>query len=71
MSSDAVEFFVPSILASCTVAVSIGAVFRYARRTSTALPDEMETSSSFLKWLARRRSWVFLTALRRFVPADE
>jgi len=33
-------FFVPPILASFTVAIFIGAVFRYARRTSTALPGE-------------------------------
>jgi hypothetical protein len=40
MSSDAVDLLVPPILASCTVAISIGAVFRYARRTYSALPDE-------------------------------
>jgi hypothetical protein len=37
MSSDAVQFG-PSPIASCTVATFIGAVFRYAFETSTALP---------------------------------
>jgi ribosomal protein S14 len=44
--------------ASCTVASFVGAVFRYAVQTSTALPDDY---SSFLPlFLARRRSWVLL-----------
>jgi hypothetical protein len=56
------DFLVPPILASFTVAIFIGAAFRYARRTSTALPDECvwRKISSFLKCFARRRSWVFL-----------
>jgi hypothetical protein len=45
-------------------------VFRYAVfRTSTALPGDLRILLPSLEFLARRRSWVFLT-LRRFAPAD-
>ena len=52
--------------ASCTFAIIVGEVFRYA-----VFPDihglAGQNRSSFL---ARRRSWVQCCTLRRFVPAD-
>jgi len=51
---------VSSTLASCTDA-SFSAVFRYARRTFAAWPgDSLRAIASFLAFLARQRSWVFL-----------
>jgi hypothetical protein len=52
---------VSSALASCTDA-SFSAVFRYARRTFAAWPGDLfaRAIASFLAFLARQRSWVFL-----------
>jgi hypothetical protein len=52
---------VSSTLASCTDA-SFSAVFRYARRTFAAWPGDLfaRAIASFLAFLARQRSWVFL-----------
>jgi hypothetical protein len=39
---------------------SFCAVFRYARRTFAAWPSDLVAIASFLAFLARQRSWVFL-----------
>jgi len=51
---------VSSTLASCTDARLFCAVFRYARQTFAAWPGDLVAIASFLTFLARRRSWVFL-----------
>jgi len=53
--------------ASCTVASFVGAVFRYAVRTSTALPGD---ALFLLPSISRPAALLGSSALRRFVPAD-